>query len=152
MERTSSSDTRTSPQRAGGLRASISDPARPAQDGGVARNTDFDVRSADLDDDVLAVERPRDMRLTDRGRREWLLGERGEGLLRRTTELALEGRVHLRDRHGLDVGLEVLEGGDEGRRQEVRAGGGDLPELHEHAAAVLEEAGDPPGRLGRREG
>jgi hypothetical protein len=140
------------PERAGGLRASLRDPACPAQDGGVARNPDFDVRSADLDDHVFAVERLRDVRLADGGRREWFLGERGEGLLRGTTQLALEDHMHLRHRHGLDVGLEVLEGGNEGRRQEVRAGGSDLSELHEHAAAVFEEAGDPPGCLGRREG
>ena len=115
---------------------SLRDPACPAQDGGIARNPDFDVRSADLDDDLFAVERLRDVRLADGGRREWLLGERGERLVRGTAELALEDRMHRATGTGLTLDWRSLRR-RRGQGQEVRAGGRDLTELHEHAATIF---------------
>ena len=110
-----------------------------------------DARPLHLHHDARAVGQLRPVHLADRRRRHRLPVEAGEDLGQRGLELLLQ---HLGDgvaRRRAHVVLEHAQLGGGLRRDEVGAGGEDLPELHEHAPALLQREaqaahGRPVGR------
>ena len=134
-----------------GVDATVDDARRHPQHGGVTVDDLFDAGSLHLDHDMFAGLEDGAVGLTDRRRRERLEVEGCELLLHRRAQLTLEHFTHLVGADGAGRRLELLELGGDRVREEITTGRRDLPELHEHPAAVLERETQAPRELGRRE-
>ncbi len=97
-----------------------------------------DTRSPDLDDHVGPVGQRRCMGLADRRRRQGGQVEGGEHRLRLATELCRDRVEDVRGRHGWRVVLQPGEFGLVVGREQIAAGGRDLPELDERCAEFFE--------------
>ena len=85
--------------------------------------------------------------LGDGGGPERLGFQHVEGLAPRVPVGGLQGFLHRGKRHGLHVGLQLLEGVGVLGRNDVAARGGDLAQLHEGGTQLLQQLS---GRLGRQ--
>jgi hypothetical protein len=102
----------------------------------------------DLDHRRLAAAEGRPVGLADRGRGQRLEVEGGEGLLDRPAQLLLDEGTDLLCRDGPHRGAQMGELVDHRLGQQVAAGGGDLSELDEHPAHLLDGQAEPVAELG----
>ena len=115
---------------------------RPPQQGNVGVDQLADRRVLDLDHHWGTVLEGRVVDLANRGRGKGLVVEAGEDFIDFVTGLGLEGRLDAGKGVGFNLVLELTEGLDVGRRDQVRPGRQDLPHLDEGRAELLEGGDD----------
>ena len=101
-----------------------------------------DPGSLDLDNDLVAAAEPGAVRLADGRRRDRLPVEVLEHLIDGAPQLRLQQLLDIGPRRGRDAVLEPRQLGHHRGRHDVGSRRHDLPELHEHAAGLLEGAAD----------
>ena len=111
----------------------------------------FHVRALHLDDDAAAIAEDSAVGDSDRGRSQGLLVEADEEGIERGAELLLDHGAHGPEGKARNGRAQLGELVGDDRGKEVVAGRGDLPELHEHAARLLEREPERARGLGREE-
>ena len=89
------------------------------------------------------------MHLADRGGRERSEVELEEGPVHPQVELGLDHLRTCSNGHGDGVVLQPAQLGDDVRRDDVRAGREQLPELDERRAELVEHLAEAPAAIGR---